>query len=216
MRSFVSARTILHMVNNSFANGRAYVPLTEEDRAKFLALIAAGWTKNAAAAAVRPAATGPRAGLSTVQAALDREPDFAARFEEAREAFRNGLIQEAVRRGVTGVEEPLSYKGKLTGDTITKKSDAVLLKLLQANFPEFASQTVHRHEGTIEHRHGHVVLDASRVFLLSPEQRRQLAAMLPVLSSEQDPDQIERQTAIVDVPFEEVSNDPYAIPEGGF
>lgn len=199
---------------------RTYQALTEEDKAKFLELTAAGWTFAAASAAVRPAATGPRPGISTLRAALDRDPDFQARYEDAQARFKNSILQEAIRRGIEGVAHPLSYKGKLTGDVVKKKSDAVLLRLLQGNFSEYSSQTVN-HSGRIEHEHrGHVVIDAAAVYKLSPEQRNQLAAMLPILSGESDEKEIERQRQIaapvIEAEFSEAEEEDFSVPEGGF
>ena len=61
-------------------------------------------------------------------------PDFAEQWEEARLDAADALEQEARRRAVEGVEEPIFYKGEEVG-YVTKYSDSLLTTLLKANNP---------------------------------------------------------------------------------
>ena len=57
--------------------------------------------------------------------------EFAEAMDNARATGEKVLLdevkQEVRRRGLEGVEEPLSYQGKLTGDTVRKWSDLLLM-----------------------------------------------------------------------------------------
>jgi hypothetical protein len=74
--------------------------------------------------------------------ARDRDPDFAAQWDDAIETAVDALEEEAWRRGVLGVEEPIISMGKPVRDeagktvVIRKYSDHLLLALLKAHRPE--------------------------------------------------------------------------------
>jgi hypothetical protein len=197
---------------------REYRSITEADLSSFLDLIASGHSFASAASLTRPHATGQKPGVSSWRAFFDRDPEAAERLEEARETFKQRVVSELIRRGLEGVEKPLVYRGVPTGHTVKEADNQILLRIASSLLPEYASQSVHKHnhEGAIEHRHapGHVLVDLSNVYRLSAEQRRQLQEMIPILSAETEPRRIERQSAIVDADFEEA--DPYEIPQGGF
>ncbi len=65
--------------------------------------------------------------------AVDKEYQLA--FAEAEIAATDTLIQEARRRAVQGVSEPVFYKGKEI-KTVQKYSDALLMFLLKGALPE--------------------------------------------------------------------------------
>lgn len=62
---------------------------------------------------------------------------FDQAIDEANALYRSNLVGEAQKRAIEGIEEQLSYKGELTGQTVNKKSDQLLLALLKAYVPEF-------------------------------------------------------------------------------
>lgn len=67
---------------------------------------------------------------------------FRGRMEEALSDAAVILEDEARRRAIEGVEEPILYKGEITGSKI-KYSDALLLALLKAHYPEkYAEKTM--------------------------------------------------------------------------
>ena len=63
------------------------------------------------------------------------DPEFAAAFEEAKEDAADSLEDEARRRAVEGVEEPIIINGKVVA-TRRKYSDGLLAMLLKAAKPE--------------------------------------------------------------------------------
>jgi len=65
-----------------------------------------------------------------------RNPGFAKRWDEAIEAATDSIAAEAYRRAVTGVEEPVFYKGVEYG-RVTRYSDALLIALLKRHRPEY-------------------------------------------------------------------------------
>ena len=89
---------------------------------------------------------------------MKRDPEFAKSVLEAEEHFVEEILAEAYRRGIEGIEEPLSYQGKLTGDVVRRRSDAILMKLLEAKVPGFSRKMEVDHQHT--HRGGVLVVEA--------------------------------------------------------
>lgn len=71
----------------------------------------------------------------TVQNWKNSDPDFAAAMVEAEEKAAERLEQEARRRAVEGVAEPVYQGGKQVG-TVRKYSDTLLIFLLKGAKPE--------------------------------------------------------------------------------
>lgn len=65
----------------------------------------------------------------------EKDPEFAAAWDMAVEEAADRLEQEAWRRAVEGVEEPVYQGGKLVGK-VRKYSDTLLIFLLKGNRPE--------------------------------------------------------------------------------
>lgn len=65
-----------------------------------------------------------------------RDAEFAKQWEQALESATDRLEQEAVRRAVDGVDEPVFYLGEECGK-IRKYSDTLLIFLLKANRDKF-------------------------------------------------------------------------------
>ena len=76
------------------------------------------------------------------------DPAFAAEWDEAEEIAADRLEEEARRRGVDGVPEPLVSAGKIVRDddgrpiTIRRYSDALLLSRLKAHRPPRRERSV--------------------------------------------------------------------------
>jgi len=59
---------------------------------------------------------------------------------------------EADRRAIEGVEKPIVYKGRKTGDTVTEYSDHLLALQLRAGNPEkYSDRKEVHHSGTVLH-----------------------------------------------------------------
>jgi hypothetical protein len=79
-----------------------------------------------------------RAGISPSTAYRRTKTDEAFRdaWAEAREiAYEAVIVAEMVRRAVEGYEEPLAHQGVLTGETVTRYSDRLLMRLEEINRP---------------------------------------------------------------------------------
>jgi hypothetical protein len=63
------------------------------------------------------------------------DPAFEELFEHARKQAVSVLEDEAHRRAMVGVDEPVFYKGEVCG-AVRKYSDTLLIVLLKANAPE--------------------------------------------------------------------------------
>jgi hypothetical protein len=72
---------------------------------------------------------------ATVYVWQEHDPEFAAAFREAGITATESLEQEAWRRAVDGVPEPVFQHGKQVG-TIQRYSDQLLMCLLRARAPE--------------------------------------------------------------------------------
>ena len=66
---------------------------------------------------------------------VEVDPEYAEQFENANEEMVDGLEQEARRRALEGVDEPVYYKGERVG-SFRRYSDALLILLLRAKRPE--------------------------------------------------------------------------------
>ena len=67
---------------------------------------------------------------------------FNKEMESALESAAVLLEDEAKRRAIEGIEEPIFYKGQSTGSKI-KYSDKLLITLLKAHYPEkYAEKTI--------------------------------------------------------------------------
>ncbi len=62
-------------------------------------------------------------------------PGYVEAFQRATEIRADHAEDELYRRGIMGYEEPLSYKGKLTGDKVRKYSDVLAIVALKALRP---------------------------------------------------------------------------------
>ncbi|MFW5910280.1 MAG: terminase [Thiohalospira sp.] len=89
-----------------------------------------------------------QAGVSrrTVYDHRDQDPAFARQWDEALEEGMDLVELEAHRRAVHGVQEPVVSKGEII-TYVTKYSDALLGRLLQAYRPEKFSDK-HQHQVT--------------------------------------------------------------------
>lgn len=101
---------------------------TPEKEAEFLAVLAD--TCN-----VSKACAHAGIGRVTVYEWRDADPDFAARWDQAKRIGADILEEEALRRAVEGVQEPVYYQGTLV-DTVTKYSDTLLMFLAKGAKPE--------------------------------------------------------------------------------
>lgn len=103
---------------------QAHIPFDAEARAVFLAALEEFGTFIAAADIT---------GVSSATAYQTRakEPAFAEDVEQALQRYRGHITAEAVRRAVTGWEEPVYQKGQFVG-TVRKFSDRLMELLLKA------------------------------------------------------------------------------------
>ncbi len=72
---------------------------------------------------------------STYYRWIDIDPEYAGQVEAVSEELADELEQEARRRALEGVEEPVFRGGERVG-TIRKFSDSLLLAMLRAKRPE--------------------------------------------------------------------------------
>ena len=72
---------------------------------------------------------------TTAYNAKDDNPDFSEQWEDALALAGSGMEQEARRRAMEGVLEPVFYKGEPIG-AIRKFSDTLLMFLLKAHNPK--------------------------------------------------------------------------------
>ncbi|WP_237714812.1 MULTISPECIES: hypothetical protein [Pelosinus] len=66
---------------------------------------------------------------------MANDPEYVLAFDQAKEAAADKLEQEARRRAVEGVAEPVFYQGKQIG-TVQRYSDNLLMFLLKGERPE--------------------------------------------------------------------------------
>ena len=74
-------------------------------------------------------------GRRTAYQWRDADPEFAARWENARRIGAEALEDECMRRATEGVEEPVFFQGVECG-TVRKYSDTLAIFLLKGAMPE--------------------------------------------------------------------------------
>lgn len=123
-----------------------------------------------------------------------KDDDFATDWDEALEAGMDRLEDEAVRRGVEGVEEPVFYRGDIVGYKLNY-SDQLLMFMLKANRPDkFAERK--KIEGELKGKIGVALLP-----MTAPSMEEWERAALEVHDSQR----LSKMTA-VDAEFEEVDS----------
>jgi len=127
-------KTRLRVPNDQLTGGGNYRPVVQvaEARERFLQLYAERGTMVECCRL---------AGLSynAVQHAIERDPDFKARYIEAEQAVLEKLEREAMRRAVEGtvIRSRKFWHGELVGEDVrTEYSDNLLMLLLRAKAPE--------------------------------------------------------------------------------
>ena len=84
---------------------------------------------------VTRAAKAAEVGRRTHYLWLESDPEYVAAVQDAMERAADKLEEEAVRRAVEGVDEPVHYQGERV-DTVRKYSDRLLEFLLKGARPE--------------------------------------------------------------------------------
>lgn len=113
------------------------VPLTPERKAAFLAELARHGIAVRAARAASPQSS--EGAMSTFKNERQRDPAFAAAWEEALEVARAEIEHEIYRRSTEGVSEPVyggKYKETVVG-TVRKYSDRLLELRARAMLPAY-------------------------------------------------------------------------------
>ena len=64
-----------------------------------------------------------------------KDPAYAEAFEEAKEAFKEKLEEEAYRRAIDGCQEPIVFDGRVIGHRL-KYSDTLMIFMLKALDPD--------------------------------------------------------------------------------
>lgn len=113
----------------------------EKQRAAFCDALREGKTVSQAAASIG-------VGRATVYDWRKADDDFAAAWDDAYETGTDLIEQEAIRRAVEGVDEPVFYKGEVCGH-VRKFSDTLLMQQLNARRPE-----KYRQNHKVEHTGG--------------------------------------------------------------
>lgn len=111
--------------------------MTPERKAAFLAELARHGIANRAARAASPGTT--TGAVSTFKDERQRDPAFAAAWEEAVDTARAEIEHEIYRRSTEGYEEPVyggKYKEQVVG-TVRKYSDRLLELRARAMLPQY-------------------------------------------------------------------------------
>ena len=113
------------------------------------------------------------AGVSKTAVHISRRRDskFAQAWDRALDSATDRLENEAVRRAVDGVEEPVYQGGKQVG-TITRYSDTLLIFLLKANRDKFRQANMPPIVGTQNNLtiNSYTVVEDARNVNVSPEE----------------------------------------------
>lgn len=146
--------------------GRGRTIRTDRAREKFLSILAK--TCNVSEAA--------RAANISRQAAYEwraEDETFAIAWTNAEQEAADKLEREAWRRGVEGVDKPVTFQGVIT-DTYKEYSDRMLEILLKAHRPD---KFVERTKSEVTGKDGGPIPIEMDLSKLTPEQLRAIAAI---------------------------------------
>ncbi len=111
---------------------------------------------------------------------LEKDSEYRAAFDQAKEDATDVLEAEAFRRAVEGVEEPTGwYKGK-PGGTVRKYSDVLLIFLLKSLMPDRYRERVDV-RGVLAHLDVNALPDALIARLAAGE--NPISVLAPVLQA---------------------------------
>ena len=85
---------------------------------------------------VRLACEAAGVGRSSHYRWLEKDPEYRAAFDVAKEDATDVLEAEAHRRAVEGIEEPVGWYKGVAGGTVRRYSDVLLIFLLKSLRPE--------------------------------------------------------------------------------
>ena len=133
---------------------------------RFLAELAEGHT-------VKAATVLAKIGHTAVYERREKDPVFAQAWAEALEQGTQVLEEEARRRALVGVTEPVFYKGEVCGE-VQKYSDTLLIFMLKARRPEVYRE---RFDVSGNVKHEHITIDAidAEIARLSAEHKERAA-----------------------------------------
>jgi len=163
------------------AGRRRQQPLTDERKELFLAALAECGNIGEAARQASPRAQGDAS--ATFRDARRRDPEgFGAAVEDALEAFRDKIRQEAYRRGIQGVPvDVIGPTGTVIGQRVVA-SDRVLLELMRGRLKEH--QPVKRVEAVVEQTVTQTTRNESLDAYLSAMSRANRAKLREILEDE--------------------------------
>lgn len=124
---------------------RKRAELTIKKKAVFLEHVIEGFSISDACKAIKVARRTPYDWR-------ELDADFAEAWDEAVDIGNGALEDEAMRRGVKGVDEPVYYKGQPVGH-IKRYSDTLLIFLMKGRMPE-------KYGDKFRHEHKHDFADA--------------------------------------------------------
>lgn len=117
--------------------------LTAHRKKMFLAELALHGILVRAARAASPRASSRYGAVQTFKDERDRDPEFAAQWQEAAEVAEAAIEHEIYRRAMEGVEEPIyagRFKEKIVG-TVRRYSDPLLMFRAKALLPAYRETT---------------------------------------------------------------------------
>ncbi|MCC6921101.1 MAG: hypothetical protein IT548_18050 [Alphaproteobacteria bacterium] len=150
----------------------------------YLEVLAETGVKAWAALAVLPHLSDGTSANATFASLARRDGVFAARQEAALQKALSRLEKVAMDRAVNGMDEPIVWRGEITG---SKKvfDNKLLAFMLSRRLPEtYGDRKEVAITGEVQHSHTHaaVPISLNDVNRLSPDQRRQLKAVLETIS----------------------------------
>lgn len=168
---------------------RGYQPLTPARKATFLKVLAETGSAPAAARAASPHATGKRAAVRTFTDLRDRDPEFAAAWEDAMATALGRVENEIMRRAMEPTQRPIFSKGELVGHENVYDNKLLLAVARKLNPDEWSEKRQVTLDGSVDHthRHGHIYLTMSDVHLLAPDRADQLLDLLGEIADRREP-----------------------------
>lgn len=165
--------------------------------------------------------------VTSFNAAMKRDPRFAAEVAAARREAHESLEAIAIQRARFGTTRPIYHLGKKVGEEQQFDSKLLIFLLSRLNSPIYGDKKTVRIEGEIQHNHGHgISLHLEDMMLLTDSERDSFSELLEKIAERKESQKAKALPAptggdqVIDGEFEQVESaedyDPNYDPDTEF
>lgn len=160
-------------------------PMTPERKEIFLEALAASGSSVHAAAVASPEAYGARPGYYSFRDERKRDPEFAMRWQEAKDTFLGAVEAKLSEWAMKGRSRPVTNKdGEIVAYDEFPPDPRILLSVARRHDPRWNEKQTLEHTGDVNHYHeaAFLGLTPQRLMLLPKEHQENVIAAIELLN----------------------------------